>query len=129
MIESVWIHFLAISYGSGYAVNFVDIAPAYSSIVFALGNTISTIDAFISNLIAALIIKRPIIEDWRKLLLLFSIIYIIGGVVYLFYGSAVARKWATWNHQKLKTNSVDESSTAAPCQAQLLQTIDDTEEY
>ncbi|CAF0852556.1 unnamed protein product [Rotaria sordida] len=82
----------AIAYGAGYVINFADIAPAYSSIIFAISTALGTIGALMSNIVAGLIIKQPILEDWRKLLLLFAIIYIIGGIVYLLYGSAVPRK-------------------------------------
>jgi len=92
------------AYGSGYVVNFADIAPAYASIIFGVASTISTIGALISNIIAGFIIRQPILADWRKLFILFSIIYTVGGTVYLFYGSAVPRKWARFEYEKTKQN-------------------------
>jgi hypothetical protein len=52
------------TYDSGYVVNFANIAPVYSSIICAVGSTISTIGALAGNIIAALVIKQTVIEDW-----------------------------------------------------------------
>ncbi|CAF4541715.1 unnamed protein product [Rotaria sp. Silwood1] len=104
----------AIAYGSGYVVNFGDIAPAYSSIIFAVASALGTVGALISNLIAGLIIKQPILDDWRKLLVIFAIIYIIGGSVYLLYGSAVPRKWARFQSEESKQNEENMSLTTVP---------------
>jgi MFS family permease len=107
------------AYGSGYLANFADIAPGYSSIIFSVSSTISTIGALVSNIIAGLVIKQPILEDWRKLFILFSIIYIIGGVIFLLYGSAIPRKWATLNSEKSKQNEKDEALTMLPQQTDI----------
>ena len=42
--------------------------------------------------------------------------YIIGGVVYLLYGSAVPRKWATFKSEKSKQNEEDQALTTVPQQ-------------
>ncbi|CAF2343455.1 unnamed protein product [Rotaria sp. Silwood2] len=106
----------AMAYGSGYVVNFGDIAPAYSSIIFSVASALGTVGALIGNIIAGIIIKQPILEDWRKLLLLFAIIYTIGGTVYLLYGSAVPRKWARFHSEESTQNEEDESLTTLPLQ-------------
>jgi hypothetical protein len=90
------------AYGSGFVVNFGDVVPAYSSIIFGIGSAISTVGALLSNLIASIIIKRPILEDWRKLFVLFTIVYTFGGVIYLIFGSAIPRKWATFKPETSK---------------------------
>jgi MFS family permease len=90
------------AYGSGYVVNFGDVAPAYSSIIVGIGSALGTVGALIGNLIASVVIKQPVLEDWRKLFILFSIMYTIGGIVYLIYGSAVPRKWATFKSETVK---------------------------
>jgi MFS family permease len=92
--------FVAVAYGSGYVVNFADIVPAYSSIIFSVAGTIGTLGALISNVVAGVVIKQPILHDWRKLFVLFTIYHFFGGFVYLFYGSAVPRKWATFKPEK-----------------------------
>ncbi len=100
-------------------VNFADVAPAYSSVIFAVGSTIATIGAIGSNFIAGLVIKRPILEDWRILFILFAIIYIIGGIIFLLFGSAVPRKWALFNSEKSKPSEEGEALTILPPQANI----------
>jgi MFS family permease len=72
----------------------------------------ATVGAIVSNIIAGFVIKQPILEDWRKLFILFSIVYFIGGVVYLLYGSAVPRKWATFKSQKSEEKTNDDQGEA-----------------
>ncbi|CAF1138238.1 unnamed protein product [Rotaria sordida] len=103
-----------LGYGSGYVVNFADIAPAYSGVIFGLANTFASLAGLIGNLVAGLIIKKPVLEQWRKLYIMFGIIYFFGGLVYIFYGSAVPRKWATFqavnNDTKPEKKTNDEAA-------------------
>lgn len=43
---------------------------------------------------AGILVKQPILEQWRMLYIIFGIVYFIGGVVYIIFGSAEPRKWA-----------------------------------
>jgi len=89
--------FLAVSglgYGSAYIVNFADIVPAYSGVIFGIANTFASLAGLIGNIIAGIIVKQPILEQWRILYIIFGIVYFIGGVVYILFGSAIPRKWA-----------------------------------
>jgi MFS family permease len=99
---------LAMAYGSGYIVNFADILPVYSSVVFGITTAAATVGALLANLIAGLVIKRPVLEDWRKLFILFSIIYFIGGIVYIILGSAKPRKWATYQAE-IQLENIDKT--------------------
>jgi uncharacterized membrane protein len=108
--------FVAIAYGSGFVVNFGDVAPVYSSIIFGIGSALSSVGALLGNLIASVIIKRPILEDWRKLFMLFAIMYTFGGVIYLIFGSAVPRKWATFKSEIAKQNEEKEGLAMIPLQ-------------
>jgi lipopolysaccharide export LptBFGC system permease protein LptF len=40
------------------------------------------------------IVKEPVLEQWRILYIIFGIAYVIGGVSFVLFGSAVPRKWA-----------------------------------
>ena len=111
---------LALAYGSGYIVNFTDLLPAYSSIVFGIATAAATFGALMANVIAGLVIKRPVLEDWRKIFILFSIIYVIGGVAFLIFGSAVPPSWALLKAHEpqpqpqmddVTINAVDEEET------------------
>lgn len=98
---------LALAYGSGYIVNFVDVMPAFSSVVFGICTAVATFGALMGNVIAGVIIKQPILEDWRKLFMLFSVIYVIGGISFQLLGSAEPRSWATFKAQQ---KQVDEEA-------------------
>ena len=104
------------AYGSGYIVNFVDIMPAYSSVVFGITTAAATAGALLANVIAGVIIKESTLEYWRKLFILFSIIYVIGGVVYIILGSAKPRKWALLPSQQkaAATEKTDDTEAGVP---------------
>jgi hypothetical protein len=53
--------------------------------------------------------------------------YTIGGSVFLLYGSAVPRKWATFKSEKSKQNEEDETLTTVPHQTDVPLVIKDTE--
>lgn len=98
-------HLLATAYGSGYIVNFGDVLPAFSSILFGISTAIATVGALIANLIAGLVIKEATLSDWRKLFILFSVVYVIGGVIFLAWGSATPRSWAKHKEQQEPTDT------------------------
>ncbi len=83
-----------LGYGSGYIVNFADIVPAYSGVIFGIANTFASLAGLIGNIVAGIVVKNPILEQWRKLYIMFGCVYVIGGIVYILYGSAIPRKWA-----------------------------------
>ncbi|UJR23142.1 hypothetical protein I4U23_026161 [Adineta vaga] len=94
-----------LGYGSGYCVNFADIVPAYSGVIFGLANSLASLAALTGNLVAGMLVKKPVLEQWRKLYIMFGIVYLFGGLVFLLFGSGVPRKWAkfqTINSEKEK---------------------------
>ncbi|CAF0724232.1 unnamed protein product [Adineta ricciae] len=90
------------SYGSGYIVNYADVVPAYAGLIFGIVTTISSFGAVIANIIAGIVIKQPILEDWRKLYILFGIVYLVGGLAFMLWASATPEKWATLESQQEK---------------------------
>ena len=80
--------------------------PACSSVVFGISTAISTFGALMANLIAGLVIKEAALADWRKLFILFCIIYIIGGLAFVFLGSAKPQPWAEHKKHDDKTTVV-----------------------
>jgi MFS family permease len=83
-----------LGYGSGYMVNFADIVPAYSGVIFGIANTFASLAGLIGNIVAGIVVKEPILEQWRKLYIMFGIVYVFGGIVYILFGTAIPRKWA-----------------------------------
>lgn len=101
----VYLAALGLGYGSGYCVNFADIVPAYSGIIFGLGNTFASLAGVVGNIVAGVVVNKPVLEQWRKLYVMFGIVYFIGGTVFLLYGTAVPRKWAKF--QSVETTKQD----------------------
>ncbi|UJR18809.1 hypothetical protein I4U23_021936 [Adineta vaga] len=85
--------------GSGYMVNFADLTPAYSGLLFSISSTLASLASIIGSIIAGIWIAEPVLTDWQNIFILIAIIFITGGVIFLFYGSAVPRKWATLTQQ------------------------------
>lgn len=85
---------LGLGYGSGYCVNFADIVPAYSGVIFGIANTFASLAGLTGNIVAGILVKKPVLEQWRKLYIMFGIVYFIGGLIFLLFGDAVPRKWA-----------------------------------
>jgi MFS family permease len=75
-------------------VNFADIVPAYSGVIFGIANTFASLAGLIGNIVAGIIVNQPILEQWRKLYIMFGIVYLVGGIVYILFGTAIPRKWA-----------------------------------
>jgi hypothetical protein len=108
---------LASAYGSGYIVNFSDIMPTFSSVVFGISTAVGTCFALLGNLIAGLVIKQPVLEDWRKLFVLFSVMYFIGGLAFVFFGSAKPQSWATLKgREEQQKNDANIEDEAVPMQ-------------
>ena len=115
---------VALAYGSGYIVNFVDVMPAFSSVVFGIITAVATFGALMGNVIAGVIIKQPILEDWRKLFMLFSVIYVIGGISFQLLGSAKPRSWATFKAQQKQVD--EEAVPMKQADPAALESIDST---
>ena len=75
-------------------MNFADIVPAYSGVIFGIGNTLASLAGFLGNIIAGKIVKQPVLAQWRILYIMFGIAYVLGGLVFLLFATAVPRKWA-----------------------------------
>lgn len=73
-------------------------APAYSSLLFGLAITFGSLAGLVANILAGFLIKKPTLFYWRRMFILFIIVYTIGGLIYLLFGSGVPRKWAEIVH-------------------------------
>ena len=103
-------------------MNFADLTPAYSSMIFAVATTLTNITVICSDFIAGLIIKQPTLKYWRILFITFATTYTIGGVVFLLYGSAVPRKWALFKLDPTKSNEEIEPLTMVPSPVEVPET-------
>ena len=86
-------------------MNFADVVPAYSGIVFGFANTFASLAGLTGNIVAGMIVTKPVLEQWRKLFVMFGIVYFVGGLIFLCFGSAEPRKWAKF--QKVSDAKVE----------------------
>jgi hypothetical protein len=49
----VQVGFMGCQYGSGFVVNYVDIAPRYSAVLFGISNTFATLPGFLAPVTVA----------------------------------------------------------------------------
>jgi len=85
-------------------------------LIFGIATTVSSLNAVIANIIAGIVIKDPTLHNWRKLFILFGIVYLIGGIIYLLLGSAVPEKWATFKSHEQDQNDVQSQEEMLPIQ-------------
>lgn len=78
--------------------------------IFSAAGIVGTSGALATNILAGVIVKRPILEDWRKLFIMFAVAHFTGGLVFLLYGSAVPRKWAKLKPQNQTISIVEETT-------------------
>lgn len=109
-------------------VNFSDVVPAYSGLMFGIVTTISSFAAIMANLIAGIVIKHPTLHDWRTLFILFFVAYLIGGIVYAAWASAIPEKWATLQSLEQGRQELHSKEETTPMKEQEQPTIDETDE-
>ena len=84
--------------------------------------------AIAANVIAGIVIKHPTLHDWRKLFVLFFIAYLIGGIVYALWASAIPEKWATLQaveQRRQEPHSKEESIPMQEAQQQRMNVRDE----
>jgi MFS family permease len=94
-------------------------------LVFGLVTTVSSLSGVLGNVIAGILIKHPTLHDWRKLFILFFIVYLIGGIIFLILGSAVPEEWATFKSQEQAQNIAQSQEETLPMKQR--KQIEDTE--
>ena len=86
--------------------------------MFGIATAISSLFAVIGNIIAGIIIKRPTLYDWRKLFIVFFVVYLFGGIIYVLLGSAEPEPWATFKAQEQNRVRAEEDEETVPMREQ-----------
>ena len=90
-------------------VNFADIVPAYSGVIFGIANSLASLAGLVGNIVAGILVKNPVLEEWRVLYIIFGIVYAFGGFIYLPFGTAVPRKWAVFQAANTDAKAAEEA--------------------
>ncbi|XP_058526249.1 probable small intestine urate exporter [Ochotona princeps] len=79
---------------SGSIVNFIDIAPRYTSFLKGFFQVFVFIDGAIAPTVAGILINQDSELGWRNVFLISSAINIVGLIFYLIFGQAQEQDWA-----------------------------------
>lgn len=83
---------------SGFAVNHLDVAPQYASILMGFSNTWATIPGIISPLLTGFLVGGGSTEEkseqWKFVFYISAGIYLVGCLIYWFWASGEVQPWA-----------------------------------
>lgn len=100
----------------GCKANTVDIAPKYGGITYGISNTIANISGFLAPQVVGLMLQEDVgtfspaemnhdyrslyylkdsLSQWQLVFWVAAIFYILGGIIYLVFGSGVEQPWAS----------------------------------
>lgn len=100
---------------SGFAVNHLDIAPQYASILMGISNTFATVPGIVSPFLTGWIVEDGTVEKWKIIFYISAGIYLFGCVIYWFFASGEVQPWAqTHIQQTNKNNKTDVEKNNKP---------------
>ncbi|CRL06625.1 CLUMA_CG019443, isoform A [Clunio marinus] len=79
---------------SGFAVNHLDIAPQYASILMGISNTWATIPGILSPLVTGILVQNGTKEEWKIVFYISAGSYLVGCVFYWIFVSGEVQPWA-----------------------------------
>ncbi|XP_012523232.1 putative inorganic phosphate cotransporter isoform X2 [Monomorium pharaonis] len=96
----------------GHNVNHMDLSPNFAGPLMGFTNTIASACGIIAPLAAGLIINDSTnILEWRSIFFLSAVIYTVGNLVFILFGTSKVQKWndpvkskrdsAEWNTSKM----------------------------
>ncbi|KAL7676387.1 hypothetical protein ACOME3_002641 [Neoechinorhynchus agilis] len=93
-----------VAWGAGFMVNANDLAPPIAGIVFGISNTLATIPGIIVPHVAGFLTKEgnglDVAWQWRTVFIISSVIWVIGGLLFLILGSGDVEPWIRHGHEK-----------------------------
>lgn len=94
------------TFGGGYIVNIQDIAPAYSSFLFGIANTLGAVPGFVAPAIVGVLTKNKRRSEWQIVFYICTVLYVIGAAFFLFAAKGVIQPWAKQQeHSEVEANS------------------------
>ncbi|XP_023338728.1 sialin isoform X2 [Eurytemora carolleeae] len=86
------IHELAMT--GGFYFSHSDIGGPHSGVLFGITNTFAQIPGFLTPILVSSMTQHGTLDEWYTVFQVSGIIYIIGGFVYLGFGSSELEPWA-----------------------------------
>ena len=93
------LHQLSIS--GGFYFSHAEVAGPYSGVLFGITNTMAQIPGFLTPVIVSSLTTSGEMSEWYQVFSLAGVIYVVGGLVYLWLGTSHTQQWAG-QQQKLR---------------------------
>ena len=93
------LHQLSIS--GGFYFSHAEVAGPYSGVLFGITNTMAQIPGFLTPVIVSSLTTSGEMSEWYQVFSLAGVIYVVGGLVYLWLGTSHTQQWAS-QQQKLR---------------------------
>lgn len=79
---------------AGFAVNHLDLAPQYASVLMGISNTVATMPGIVSPSVTGSIVTHGFASEWRIVFSLAAVIYCGGAIFYSLFASGNQQEWA-----------------------------------
>lgn len=78
----------------GHNVNHMDLSPNFAGPLMGITNTVANICSILAPLICDVIVTHPTdVEEWRNIFFLSSLIYFVGNLVFVLFGTSRIQPW------------------------------------
>uniref|UniRef100_A0A336KST6 CSON014451 protein n=1 Tax=Culicoides sonorensis TaxID=179676 RepID=A0A336KST6_CULSO len=92
---------------TGFWVNFIDIAPQFTGILFALSNTIAAISGIIAPTLTGFIVQNGEVNEWKLVFRISACILITGAILYGIGAQGHVQPWAVIPVKDEKKNEIE----------------------
>ena len=100
------LHQLAIS--GGFYFSHAEVAGPYSGVLFGITNTMAQIPGFLTPVIVSSMTGSGQMSEWYQVFTIAGLIYIVGGLVYIFLGTSESQNWAEKPDKLRETQAGDQ---------------------
>uniref|UniRef100_A0A915E8I7 Uncharacterized protein n=1 Tax=Ditylenchus dipsaci TaxID=166011 RepID=A0A915E8I7_9BILA len=93
---------------------YVVLAPAYSGAITSLAFGFCELTSALAPSMVAFFNKNGTTAEWSRIWYAVSLINLVGGLVFLFFGSADVQEWAMPNYSSNKSGITDKKDSHSP---------------
>ncbi|KAH8306001.1 hypothetical protein KR018_009812, partial [Drosophila ironensis] len=87
----------------GSVLNTIDLSPNHASILMGIVNTAANFVPIVTPLVVGLIVEDDTDRtEWQIVFIIASVLFLVGNVIYVIFGTAVSQPWDAEDFLKLK---------------------------
>jgi len=86
------VHELAIT--GGFYFSHSEVGGAHSGVLFGITNTFAQIPGFLTPLLVSYMTQGGTLDEWYRVFQVAGSVYVLGGIVYIVFGSSELQPWA-----------------------------------